>query len=94
METRYVITISIKTPQGYMETGEFFIGNQLPEAIALFNQLQGHMDPALTPVLKMELCVKKGGDNLVLQRLSCTLQQLTDNIKLIVKEIFKIFNLV
>jgi len=76
------------------KTGQFFIGDQLPEATALFDQLQGDTDPALTPVLKMELCVKKGEDNLVLQQLSCTLRQLTDNTKLIVKEIFKVLNMV
>ena len=42
METQFYILLSLKTPQGYTNYGQYFFGNDREAAYALFAQLQGN----------------------------------------------------
>lgn len=93
METTYFITINMKVPQGMMEVGRFFIGSDKAWAIESFGRLQGEPQTGQNDVLRLELLEKQEGIDLLLGQLSCTLEQLEENCKLITVDAFKYFNL-
>ena len=41
METQFYILLSLKTPQGFADYGQYFFGNDREAAYRLFKQLKG-----------------------------------------------------
>lgn len=78
---------------GYTETGQFFIGHDTETAFEIFNQLQGtpYHNPAA--MLRLDLVVLGGGLGTVLKTLDCTLAQMTENIKIVICQTFRLLNL-
>ena len=93
METTYFITINMKVPQGMMEVGRFFIGNHKAWAMESFGRLQGESKARKDDVLRLDLLEKHEGMYFLLGQLSCTLELLEQNCKLITIDAFKYFNL-
>lgn len=94
METQYNIVISIKTPEGMMEIGNFLIGDGLDMALATFSTLNGYNDLDEKSVLRIEL-IKKAVESPVqyLAGISCTLDQYVENCRIIARDAFKYFTL-
>lgn len=89
METTFHILLHLKTTDGHENFGRFFIGNDKMLADRIFRQLKG--DPDVTD--QCGLCVEfvEMHDNLPynVKMLSCTLDQVAENCRIITKETFR-----
>ena len=93
METTFYILLSIKTASGPESFAQFFIGNKRSAAQAIFRKLKGTPEIDERNVLYLDFMETKDGLPINLELISCTLEQLAENCKLITKEIFKLNNL-
>lgn len=91
--TTFYILISIKTANGFESIGKFFIGNNRMVAHSLFRQLKGNSNVDERTILTMELMETVEGLPLNLQIISCSLEELATNCRIITKETFKTINL-
>ncbi len=92
-QTAYCILLNIKTGNGYENFGKFFVNNHRNFAYALFEKLQGSYDVGEKAMLTMELMESVNGLPFNLKMISCTLEELMENCRLITKETFKAINL-
>lgn len=83
----------MKTPAGPESFARFFIGNNRATAYALFQSLKGTTDVDERNVLYLDFMETRDGLPLNLKLITCTLEQLAENCKLITKEVFKMNNL-
>jgi hypothetical protein len=93
METKYYILLSMKTLAGPESFAHFFIGNNRVAAYALFRKLKGTPDVSERNVLYLDFMETRDDLPVNLKLITCTLEELAENCKLITKEIFKINNL-
>lgn len=93
MGTTYSITINMKVLQGMVELGRFSIGTSKPQAVESFERLAGEHKSALSAVLRLDLVERRKGIDVVLGRISCTLEQFIENCRSITVDAFKYFNL-
>ena len=93
MDTKFYILLNMKTFTGPESFAQFFIGNNKAAAQAIFRKLKGTSDVDERNVLYLEFMETADGLPVNLDMISCTLEQLAENCKLITKEIFKINNL-
>ncbi|RYG54468.1 MAG: hypothetical protein EOO01_01480 [Chitinophagaceae bacterium] len=93
METGFYIILNIKTGTGFEKYGKFFIGEDAAIANNIFNSLKGQEEADDNNLLQIDFMEMK--DNLPqnVRLLSCTLDEMTENFRIITKEIFKRFNL-
>lgn len=89
MNTRFYIVLSLKTVSDPEPFATFDIGNDREAAYALFQKLKGTDDMETCKVLFMELMEKQNGLPVNIKMQTCTLKQLAQNCKIIVKELFK-----
>lgn len=93
-ETKYLIVINMFVGEGYVETGRFFIGQDMHEAMELFRQLDGNHTPESNALLRLDFtCQNNQGLDTVLQTLGCTLSQVCSNVKIIIRETFRMLTL-
>ena len=83
----------MRTPDGFESFGKYNLGNNRKTATAIFRQLKGSYDVDMETMLIMELEETVNGLPVNLQMLSCTLEELAYNTKIIAKETFKFLNL-
>lgn len=93
METQFYITFTLKTVDGLESFAKFFIGDDRDCAFTIFRNLQGTHDVSETNVLFIEFIETKRGLPFNLDMISCTLDELGENCKIITKELFKSENL-
>ena len=93
METHYYILLSLKTPQGFINYGKYFLGDDRDVAYNLFDDLQGHKDIRDRAVLHIDLMETINELPVKIKTLCCTLDQLGENCKLIAKAIFRLKNI-
>ncbi len=93
MAIEYRIALSARTTSGFDTFGEFFIGNDRQAAKQLFNSLTGSTDDVQGGLLIMELREINRNLPFDIKMISCTLDQLSENCRLITKSQFKTFNL-
>jgi hypothetical protein len=93
MQTQFYIICHIKTPAGPETYGRFEIGNDRQTAAQLFATLKGDKEVNEQNMLFMELMETSNGLPINITLLSCTLDQLTENCRIITKEIFAYHNL-
>ena len=91
--TIFYIAFNLRTGAGYETFGKFFIGNNKEIASIIFRKLQGQKDVNEKTVLSLELMETRNGLPLNVQMLSCCLDDLAENTKIITREIFKLHNL-
>jgi len=91
METTFYILLHLKTMDGHENFGKFFMGTDKIIADSIFRQLKGNSD--VTDQCGLHLEFMEMRDNLPynIKMLSCTLDQLAENCKIITKETFKRF---
>ncbi len=92
-ETAFYILLNIKTCNGLESFGKFYIGNNRAFAYSLFKKLKGNSEADENSLLTIELMETVNKLPINLKILSCTLEELTQNCKLITKEMFKAANL-
>src|SRR6185436_3561805 len=93
METQFYIVFTLKTYSGLESFAKFFIGNNRKKAGAIFRQLKGTGKINEKNILYIDLMETKAGLPVNLNMITCTLNQLGDNCKIITKELFKSKNL-
>jgi hypothetical protein len=92
MQTKFYIISHIKTPAGPEAFGRFEIGNDREAATQLFAKLKGDKEVNDQNMLCIELMETSNGLPINITILSCTLDQLTENCRIITKEIFTLRN--
>lgn len=93
MKPEFSITLSLKTCEGLEQFASFSIGNARKKAYAIFNQLNGKADVTDRDVLYVDLIETISGLPVNLKLITCTLDQLAENCRIITKEIFKLKNI-
>ncbi|HEV8504457.1 MAG TPA: hypothetical protein VGQ53_03625 [Chitinophagaceae bacterium] len=93
METTFSIEFSMKTREGLESFATFSVGNKREKAYAIFNQLKGEPDVTEKDILFIDLIETAAGLPVNLKMISCTLNQLTKNCRIITRELFKLKNI-
>ncbi len=93
METTFYIQLTVQTPEGPDSFGRFSIGNDREAAVNIFRQMKGSPVSENTHLLLMELMETVSGLPVNLQLISCTLDEVACNCRLISKELFQLINL-
>jgi hypothetical protein len=94
MERAYNIVVSIRTPQGMLEVGNFYLGTNEDFANSVFDNLHGDLTADDDALIRRDL--EKEAKNMLpvrLKRISCTLNQYAQNCKIITRDVFKFFAL-
>jgi hypothetical protein len=93
MKTQFYILLSLKTPQGFVDYGQYFLGDTREAAYGLFRQLKGIETIKDTCMLHIDLMETVDGLPVKIKTICCTLDELAFNCKLIAREIFRLKNL-
>ena len=93
METACYIALNLKTTTGYESYGKFSLGKNTAFAYEVFGKLKGDEAFDESSVLYLDLIEMRNGLPVNLKILSCNIEQLAQNIKIITKEVFKAMNL-
>ena len=90
MDTTFYIELTLKTANGLECVARFFVGNDRERAHEVFRKLRGSNDVNEKDVMYLSFMETKNGLPLNVDMMSCTLDQLGENSKIITKELFKI----
>ena len=83
----------MKTPRGVESFGRFDIGNKEEWARHLFQKLKGSGNEIEDCILQMDLMETQNNLPINIRVIGCSLEEMTENCKVIVKEVFKIVSL-
>jgi hypothetical protein len=89
MDTQFYITFSFKTNEDYKPFAKFFIGNNREIAYAIFKKLNGSDEVNEMNVLYLDFIETWEGLPKNLKVKSCTLPELSENCRIIARELFK-----
>ena len=92
-ENTFYIVLNLRTCNGYECFGKFFIGNNKRCATDIFDQLKRRSNVNEKNILQLDLMETINGLPVNMQMISCSLEDLAENCKIITKETFKLFNL-
>ena len=92
-ETIFYILVSIRTTEGFESIGKFYLGDNRQFADTVFRQLKGQEEINEVTLLTLDLMETKKGLPVNMQMISCSLNQLAENCRIITREAFKQFNL-
>ena len=93
MERKFYIELNMKTLDGFERFGCFELGSDRAFAVRLFANLQGRPAKDDSEVLHMDLVEKRDGLPMNMEVVSCTVEELGRNLKVITRELFKKINL-
>jgi len=93
METTFYIVLTMRTADGFETFAKFFTGNDRDFAHNVFNKLKGDENTNEESILHIELIETKNELPINIKIISCSLEELAENCKIIVKELFKYHNL-
>ena len=93
METNFQISLHMKTPAGFETYGNFDLGSDREQAMAIVEQFKGTDELSENSILYMDFTEVQEGVPLPVTILHCTLDDLTYNIRIITRDIFKNFSL-
>src|SRR5579862_2576049 len=93
MKTQFYILLSLKTPEGFENYGQYFFGDDREAAYALFDELEGSQQVSPNCLLHVDLMETVDELPVKIKTICCTLDQLAENSKLIAREIFRQKNL-
>jgi hypothetical protein len=91
--TTFYIVLNLRTCDGYESFGKFFVGNNKKFATDIFAQLKGGENVDEQSALQLDLIETINDLPVNIQMISCSLEELAENCKIITKETFKLFNL-
>jgi hypothetical protein len=93
METGFYITVNLKCAKGFESFARFYLGKNKKASHNIFSQLVGSKDVTDKSMLQLEFVELVKGLPVNINMLSCTLEELGINCKIITKELFKISTL-
>ena len=93
METQYYTVVKMKVLDAVIESGRFLMGDDLEFATDLYGRLSGDLIPGSQFMLRMELTAASENMQETLESKGCSLEELTENCRLITREMFKFLNL-
>ena len=93
METQFYITLTLRTHKGLESFAKFFIGNNRHLAFSIFKQLKGSHNFSEENILYFDFWEIEKEVPANLDLITCTLNQLAENCRIITKELFKSENL-
>lgn len=93
METQFYLLLSLKTTDGFENYGQYFLGDDREAAYSLFDSLRGSRHAGGPALLHIDLMETADELPLKIRSISCTLEELASNSKLIAREIFRQRNL-
>lgn len=93
MKTQFYIILSLKTPQGFLDYGQYFFGNDREAAYSLFRQLKGDGNMKDSCLLHIDLMETIEELPVRIKTICCTLEEVGANCKLIARELFRLKNL-
>lgn len=93
MNAIYYIIFSLKTSAGFKDYGQYFLGDDRDFAHDLFTALKGNQNIDDAAMLHLDLMEVVNDLPEKIQTISCTLEEMGCNCKLIAKELFRIHNL-
>jgi hypothetical protein len=93
MKTQFDIVLSLKTPQGFVDYGQYFIGTDREVAWALFDKLKGSRSLIDRALLHFDLMETENEVPVSVRTLYCTLDELGWNCKQIAREVFRLKNI-
>jgi hypothetical protein len=89
MKTQFYILMSLRTSGGFETYGQYFFGDDELTANKLFAVLNGNQDLEGNNPLHIDLMETVNNLPVKVKSISCTIDQLSANVKLITKEIFR-----
>jgi hypothetical protein len=89
----FYIGLNIKTGNGFQTFGKFFLGSDIRFADNIFRKMKGTKKITKDTIINLELTETKNELPQNIQMISCTLEELAENCKIITREIFKFFNM-
>jgi hypothetical protein len=92
-QATFYIVLNLRTSNGYECFGKFIIGNNKETATAIFNQLKGRKNVDEKSILQLDLMESVNGLPVNMLRMTCSLEELAENCKIITKETFRHFNM-
>jgi hypothetical protein len=92
MKTQFYILLSLKTPRGFVDYGQYFFGDDRGTAYELFGQLKGHQNLKDSCLLHIYLMETVDELPVKVKTICCTLDELAYNCKLIAREVFRLKN--
>jgi hypothetical protein len=93
METSYEISLNMKTLKGIETYGCFHLGHDEAFARRLYASLLADEEVSVDSVITIDLVKRENGVPFPQGLLHCSYEQLSANIRLITKEVFKHLNL-
>ena len=91
--SEFYIVLNVKSGKDFQTFGKFFLGSHRKFADSVFKKLKGNKKVSNASVLYIELMETKNELPVNIQVMSCTLDELSENCKMITKETFKQCNL-
>lgn len=91
MKTQFYILLSLRTPKGFVDYGQFNLGDELAAAYSLFETLKGTGE--FSAPLHIDLMETVDELPVKIKTICCSLEQLSTNCRLIAKEMFRLKNL-
>jgi len=83
----------MRTVNGFETFSKFFTGNDRNFVYSVFTKLKGDKNTNNKSMLRIELIETTHGRPLNIKVISCSLEELAENCKIMVKELFKYHNL-
>ena len=90
MDETFYIEITLKTAGGLESFGKFYLGDERLKAQDIFRKLLGSQDVDEKNVMYVSFMETKNGLPLNVDMITCTLDELGENCKIITKEFFKL----
>jgi len=91
MKTQFYILLSLKTPKGFIDYGQFNLGDEREAAYNLFESLQGSQK--FSAPLHIDLMETVNELPVKIKTICCSLEELGSNCQQIAKEMFRLKNL-
>jgi hypothetical protein len=91
--SEFYVVLNIKSGSDFKTYGKFFLGNSRKFADGIFKKLKGNKKVSNASVLYIELMETNNELPVNIQVMSCSLEELSENCKMITKETFKQCNL-
>lgn len=92
-KTTFNIILNIRTCNGFECFGKFFLGYKREFASHIFSMLKGKKNIDEKSILQLDLSETINGLPASMQMISCSLEELAENCKIITKETFKYHNM-
>jgi len=93
MEVTFCISVNIKVGSGYELLGKFILGSNSAFASGVFRQLKGSTDANNNNPIHLDFMESRNGLPVHLEVISCNLNELAENTKIITRERFKMLNM-